>query len=73
VIERAGFMQRGRFIDRDEFKKKGFLGSGGIAKFKNRLWAGTKVNVKGLNDEAIEKRANAARAQAREFLGKKKR
>lgn len=68
VTVRAGFMRRGRFIDRDEFKEKGFLGSGGIAKFRNRLWAGTKVSVRGLSDEVIEERAKAARSQVRRFL-----
>jgi len=68
VIARAGFMQRDRFIGRDEFKEKGFLGSGGIAKFRNRLWAGTTMSVRGMSDEAIEEKAKAARDQARKFL-----
>jgi DGQHR domain-containing protein len=73
LIVRAGFMQRGRFIDRDEFKEKGFLGSGGIARFRDRLWAGTKVTVNGLSDEAIEEKGKAARSQARRFLESVKR
>jgi len=68
VMARAGFMQRDRFIGRDEFKEKGFLGSGGIAKFRNRLWAGTTMSVRGMSDEAIEEKAKAARDQARKFL-----
>lgn|SRR2546427_1102662 len=68
VIVRAGFMRQGRFIDRDEFKEKGFLGSGGIAKFRNRLWAGTKVSVRRFSDQAIEKMAETARSETRRFL-----
>lgn len=43
VIKRAGLEARdGRFIEKSRFKEMGFLGSGGIAKFRDRLWAATQ-------------------------------
>jgi len=39
VIENAGLISRGKFIDKAEFKRGGYLGSGGIARFRDRLWA----------------------------------
>jgi hypothetical protein len=39
LIENADLISRGRFIDKEEFKRGGYLGSGGIARFRDRLWA----------------------------------
>lgn len=50
-------------MNRDEFKRKGFLGSGGIAKFRNRLWAATRGSVARLKDESVAARAEVARDQ----------
>lgn len=63
LIRKAGFIRNGRFMNRDEFKRKGFLGSGGIAKFRNRLWAATRGSVARLKDESVAARAEVARDQ----------
>jgi hypothetical protein len=72
LMARAGFMRKGQFIGRDEFKEKGFLGSGGIAKFRNRLWAAIKGDIVRLGDEKIEAMADAARAEVMKSLGRVK-
>ncbi len=39
VLRRAGFLEKDRFMSRSNYKKRGFLGSGGIARFRDTLWA----------------------------------
>ena len=39
VMDTAGLLRKDKFIDKDEFKKEGYLGSGGIGRFRDRLWA----------------------------------
>lgn len=39
LIKNAGLLKGKLFIDRKEFKKEGYLGSGGIARLRDRLWA----------------------------------
>lgn len=68
LMVRAGFMRKGRFIGRDEFKIEGFLGSGGIAKFRNRLWAAIKGDIARLKDETIADRAEMARGEVLKSL-----
>jgi len=70
LIVRAGFMERDQFIGRDEFKRLGFLGSGGIAKFRDRLWAATlNGTVKRRPEEEIRAKAELARTNAARSLG----
>jgi DGQHR domain-containing protein len=66
VIERAGLMHQGRFIDKDEFKTLGFLGSGGISRFRNRLWsaASRSRRLGNLSDEDLSSVAADARQKA---------
>jgi DGQHR domain-containing protein len=40
VMIQAGLIHAGKFLSKDDFRKKGFLGSGGIARFRDTLWAG---------------------------------
>lgn len=42
IAQNAGLLDNGIFIDKDKFKKRGFLGSGGIANFRDLLWASTQ-------------------------------
>jgi DGQHR domain-containing protein len=59
VMDRAGLLQRGRFLPKGAFKEKGFLGSGGIARFRDTLWAaalGSKTVPK-LRPEKLAERA----------------
>ena len=39
VMKRAGLLSGGRFLSKSEFKTKGYLGSGGLARFRDCLWA----------------------------------
>jgi DGQHR domain-containing protein len=39
VLGKAGLLQNGRLLAKAEFKKEGFLGSGGLARLRDALWA----------------------------------
>ncbi|MFH1716241.1 MAG: DGQHR domain-containing protein [Planctomycetota bacterium] len=39
VADRANLLEDGTFIGKDKFKERGYLGSGGIGRFRNSLWA----------------------------------
>jgi DGQHR domain-containing protein len=39
VMNRAGLLDRGKFLPKTKFREKGFLGSGGLARFRDTLWA----------------------------------
>ena len=38
ALGKAGLLQGGRLLAKEEFKKKGFLGSGGLAQLRDALW-----------------------------------
>jgi hypothetical protein len=63
VAERAGLLKGGEFLAKDEFKERGYLGSGGIARFRNVLWAASiaKRSIARRKDEAIAALAERAR------------
>lgn len=45
LMKRASLLENNRFITKGNFKRKGYLGSGGIGRFRDTLWAaaiGTK-------------------------------
>jgi len=70
AIEKAGLFHDGKFVAKDEFKKLGFLGSGGIGRFRDRLWAaafkGRKLGK--LKPELITAAADQARADVNKAL-----
>jgi hypothetical protein len=68
-MHRAGLIQRGKFIAKGEFKKKGYLGSGGIGRFRDTLWAAAlwTRTISGFNEE---KRANLAAKHKSEIYSK---
>jgi len=39
IARRSGLLKKHIFIDKNEFKEKGYLGSGGIGRFRDTLWA----------------------------------
>ena len=39
IAERANLLEKGIFISKDRFKERGYLGSGGIGRFRSSLWA----------------------------------
>ena len=70
TVQRAGLLVSGRFVAKAEFKKLGFLGSGGIGRFRNLLWAAAfrKTRVRNLTPERLELEADRARDSINEFL-----
>lgn len=71
AIDRAGLLHDGEFVVKDEFKKLGFLGSGGIGRFRNLLWvaAARKRKLGDIEPEKIVDLATEARAEANKALG----
>ena len=71
AIERASLLRNGKFVAKDDFKKLGFLGSGGIGRFRNRLWAAAfrKGKPRTLTPEKIAEVADQARAKVNKALG----
>lgn len=73
VIGSAGLLdKKGSFISKDEFKKCGYLGSGGIGRFRARLWASvqeSRQKIAQLPDEKISAMAEHNRASIMEKLG----
>jgi DGQHR domain-containing protein len=71
TIERAHLLEDGKFVPKDEFKKLGFLGSGGIGRFRNTLWAAAfrKTKLGNNKPEEISQMADEARDQVNKALG----
>lgn len=70
-IERAGLLPQGKFVVKDEFKKLGFLGSGGIGRFRNLLWVASsrKQKLGDIEPEKIVELAKKARIEVEKALG----
>jgi len=62
VAERASLLEKGIFISKNKFKERGYLGSGGIGRFKDTLWAAfdNKINKK-LKPEKVHELAEKIR------------
>jgi len=72
VMTRAKLVKNGRFLAKGEFKSKGFWGSGGLARFRDSLWAavGTDEPLSSrITSEALSRSANECRAKVRSELG----
>ena len=39
LLKKAALLKNGRFISKSDFRQKGYLGSGGIGRFRDTLWA----------------------------------
>ena len=59
IARNAGLTENGSFIGKSQFKERGFLGSGGIGRFKNILWAAVNSSKKigNLPTQQIEEKA----------------
>jgi len=70
AIERADLLHNGKFVAKDQFKGLGFLGSGGIGRFRNRLWTAAfrKSKLGNLTPEQIAEAADQARAEVNQTL-----
>lgn len=60
IAKNANLLDKGVFIDRNKFKAKRFLGSGGIGRFRDTLWASItrKISLR-LKPETVKKYAEA--------------
>jgi DGQHR domain-containing protein len=67
VLDRAGLMDDGKFLSKDEFKKAGYLGSGGIGRFRDRLWAAIDAKIPATHDSEMIK--VLAREKRKEVYG----
>lgn len=63
VTRRAGLLERGQFLARRDFKQRGYLGSGGIGRFRNILWAAatSRNSVARRKAEAVAELADRGR------------
>jgi DGQHR domain-containing protein len=70
LLLRAGLLERGRFIPKSSFKQLGYLGSGGIARFRDTLWAASlsKRRIAGLRAERKHDLADQNRNRVRSEL-----
>jgi DGQHR domain-containing protein len=72
LMKRAGLIKSGRFIPKVDFRTKGFLGSGGIGRFRDTLWAAVgPKRVSRLSDERRATLADAYRSKVYSELAKK--
>lgn len=70
LIENAGLISRGRFIDKEEFRRGGYLGSGGIARFRDRLWASVLGAEHKISRMQPEKIAELAKQNKQKIISK---
>jgi len=71
VVYRANLTKDDKFISKDEFRKLGFLGSGGIGKLRDRLWAAAikETKLSRISDKKISELANEARKKVNKAIG----
>lgn len=71
VMDRAGLLRNEKFLSKGEFRDKGFLGSGGLARFRDSLWAavGTRKRLTRIKPERLAELAADSRAKVRSQLG----
>jgi DGQHR domain-containing protein len=71
ILRNAGLMKQRKFLSKTDFTRKGFLGSGGIGRFRDTLWAaalGKKVSK--LHPRTRAELANKNREQVKLDLGR---
>jgi DGQHR domain-containing protein len=72
TMKRARLLKNGRFLAKSDFKSKGYLGSGGLARFRDTLWAATTATTvlpARVNAEKLAGLASASRTHVRSKLG----
>ena len=72
VMKRARLIKNGKFLAKGEFRKKGFLGSGGLARFRDSLWAAvgsSKPLNPRISNEQLARAANDTRGSVKSALG----
>lgn len=70
MLERSGLMKKEQFISKTEFKQQGYLGSGGIGRFRDLLWAAAAgtANVSRLKQDRQSEIAAEYRAKIEKQL-----
>lgn len=71
TIDRANLLEHGKFVAKDEFKKLGFLGSGGIGRFRNLLWVASsrKRKLEDTEPDKLSGLASKVREDADKVIG----
>ena len=57
VIKRAGLLHGTKFLSKSQFKAKDYLGSGGLARFRDSLWAASLAKA------TVAKQSDASKAE----------
>ncbi|MER2514503.1 MAG: DGQHR domain-containing protein [Nitrosomonas ureae] len=72
VMKRGGLLERNKFLPKSKFKAKGFLGSGGVSRFRNLLWvAATNTgDVSRLKPEILDEQAEQGRRKVRSEIAR---
>lgn len=72
VMKRAGLLERDKFLPKAKFKAKGFLGSGGVSRFRDILWAAatSSEDVSRLKAESLGEQAALGREKVWSEIGK---
>jgi len=73
IADRANLLEDGVFIGKDKFKERGYLGSGGIGRFRDTLWAviaGNQRITKDTKTNEVSKLAEKNRQLVFSKLGK---
>lgn len=68
TMKRARLMRNGRFLGKGDFKSKGYVASGGLARFRDMLWVSATSQIKvppRLKPERLAELASASRARVR--------
>lgn len=70
LAKRAGLLKNGKFLDKDEFKERRYLGTGGIGRFRDVLWAAAGVlhPVKDFDEEKLSALAQKNKAKIHQQL-----
>ncbi|MBI5731079.1 MAG: DGQHR domain-containing protein [Ignavibacteriales bacterium] len=72
IAQNAGLLDNGIFIDKNKFKKRDFLGSGGIARFRDLLWASIKGRKTArLKPERVSKIAEENKSSVNKYFSNK--
>ena len=72
VMTRAKLVKNGKFLAKGEFRSKGFLGSGGLARFRDSLWAAVGTDGPSpsrITGEELSQLAGECRARVRASWG----
>lgn len=72
LAQRAGLLKNDMFLDRDEFKRRRYLGAGGVGRFRDVLWAavGATRSIKDLTEEQMASHAQRNRDRVSQIVGR---